>query len=119
LLDPTRSEEIFPMQRLLSRLSLLFVLAAASGLVIGCGDEANQPAAKTAETALGINPEGEKKSTTETRDVTEVKETKVIDNKTGAVISDKREVTPVKIDKVTNVKTDVNVKAGETKSTGK
>ena len=51
--------------------------------------------------------------------MTEIKETKVIDSKTGVVISDKKEVTPVKIDKVTNVKTDVNVKVGETKATGK
>jgi hypothetical protein len=107
------------MRRLLPRAILSLSLFAALGLMNGCGDDSKKPEAQTAEKALGINPDAEKKTTTETREVTEIKETKVIDNKTGVVISDEKETTPVKVDKVTNVKTDVNVKVGETKTTGK
>ena len=107
------------MRRSLARMTLCLTLAGAPGLLTGCGDDAKKPAAQSAENALGINPEGAKKTTTESREVTEIKDTKVIDNKTGVVISDKKEVTPVKIDKETNVETGVHVKVGETKSTGR
>jgi hypothetical protein len=107
------------MRRLISQVWLSIALVGISGLVTGCGDDSKKPAAQSAENALGINPEGVKKSSTETREVTEIKETKVIDNKTGVVISEKKEVTPVKVDKVTNVQTDVTVKVGETKTSGK
>jgi hypothetical protein len=107
------------MRRFLPRATLSLTLFAALGLLNGCGDDSKKPAAQTAENALGIDPNAQKKSTTESRDVTEIKETKVIDNKTGVVISDKKEVTPVEVDKVTNVKTDVKVKVGETKASGK
>jgi hypothetical protein len=107
------------MRRMFSRAMLSLTLLAAVGLLNGCGDDSNKPAAQSAEKALGINPDSEKKTTTESREVTEIKDTKVIDNKTGVVIGEKKESTPVKIDKVTNVKTDVNVKVGETKTSGK
>jgi hypothetical protein len=107
------------MRPTLFRVIQPLALFAALGLMNGCSDDSNKPAAQSAEKALGINPDAEKKTTTETREVTEIKETKVIDNKTGVVISDKKEITPVKVDKVTNVKTDVNVQVGETKTSGK
>ena len=107
------------MRRLFYRGSLFLALAGLSGLLVGCGDDSNKPAVQSAENAVGINPNEPKKTTTETRDLTEVKETKVIDNTTGAVISDKKEVTPVKIDKETTVKTDVKAEVGSTKTTGK
>jgi ABC-type uncharacterized transport system auxiliary subunit len=107
------------MRRLFYRGSLFLALAGLTGLLTGCGDDSNKAAVQSAENAAGINPNEPKKTTTETRDLTEVKETKVIDSKTGAVISDKKEVTPVKIDKETTVKTEVKAEAGSTKTTGK
>ena len=54
-----------------------------------------------------------------TADVEVVKQTKVIDKKTGEVISEKTESTPVTIQKEKEVETDVDVKVGETQSTVK
>ena len=48
-----------------------------------------------------------------------MKQTKVIDKKTGEVLSEKTESTPVTIQKEKEVKTDVDVKVGETQSTVK
>jgi hypothetical protein len=107
------------MRRLLSRAALSLALAGASGLLIGCGDDSHKPEAQEAEKALGVNPQDQKKTTEVTRDVTVVDETKVIDNKTGQTISDTKKVTPVRVTEETNVKTDVDVKVGETKATGK
>jgi hypothetical protein len=107
------------MRRLLPRLPLLLALAGISGLSIGCGDDAKKPAAQTAEKALGINPQEQKTTTTKTNDVTEVVETKVIENKTGKVVSDTKQITPVEITEKTAVRKDVQVKVGETKTTGK
>jgi len=105
------------MRRLLSRLALSLVLAGVSGPLTGCGDDSDKPAAKTAEKALGVSPQ--EQTTTKTNDVTEVVETKVIDNKTGKVLSDTKQITPVEITEKTDVKKNVDVKVGETKSTGK
>jgi hypothetical protein len=67
---------------------------------------------------VGVKPDKESKKTAETvRDVTVVKETKVIDNKTGQTIKETVEKTPVKITQETSEKTDVNVNVGETKAT--
>jgi len=107
------------MLRSISQLPLILALSISPVLLVGCGDDSHQPAAESAEKALGINPDPQKKTSTVTRDVTEVKETKVIDNKTGQVISDTKEVTPVKINEVTNVNKDVKVEVGDTKTTGK
>ena len=48
-----------------------------------------------------------------------VKQTKVIDKKTGEVISEKTESTPVTIQREKEVTTDVDVKVGETQTTPK
>ena len=66
----------------------------------------------------GIHPGDERQKTAETTaDVEVEKQTKVIDKKTGEVISDKTESTPVTIQKEKEVETDVDVKVGETQST--
>jgi len=102
----------------LSRLSLAAALAAPY-LIAGCGNEANTPEAQTAEQAVGVKPDKEGEKTVKTtRDVIVEKDTKVRDQKTGQVISETKESTPVKIveekKEVTNVKVDV----GDTKTTG-
>jgi len=107
------------MLRPIAQLPLILALSVSPALLVGCGDDKHQPAAESAEKALGINPDPQKKTSTVTKDVTEIKETKVIDNATGQVISDKKEVTPVKIKEETNVNKDVKVEVGDTKTTGK
>jgi hypothetical protein len=108
------------MRRLLTSMTLSMALAGTFGLLTGCGgDDSKKPDAQTAEHALGISPQEQKKTSEVTRDVTVIKETKVIDNKTGQTISDTKEATPVRVTKETEVQTDVNVKVGETKATNK
>src|SRR3954468_22460789 len=107
------------MLRPIAQLPLILALIVSPVLLVGCGDDKHQPAAESAEKALGINPDPQQKTSTETRDVKQVQETKVIDEKTGQVLSDKKEVTPVKIKVETNVNKDVKVEVGDTKTTGK
>ena len=109
------------MRRLIQTLAICLFASGAMGMLAGCQDEAsNNPAAATAQEALGIPPGDEREKTIETTaDVEVVKQTKVIDKKTGEVLSEKTESTPVTIQKEKEVKTDVDVKVGETQSTVK
>ena len=88
-------------------------------LLTGCGSESNTPEAQTATQATGIKPEsGTEKTVQSTRDVVVEKETKVVDQNTGEVLSDKKESTPVKIIEQKFEKRDVKVDVGDTKTTG-
>ena len=109
------------MRRLIPDPGVCLFASGAMGMLAGCQDEArNNPAAATAQEALGITPGDEREKTIETTaDVSVVKQTKVIDKKTGEVLSEKTESTPVTIQKEKEVKTDVDVKVGETQSTVK
>ena len=109
------------MRRLIQTLTFCLVAGGAMGMLAGCQDDAqNNPDAATAQEALGITPGDERQKSTETTaDVEVVKQTKVIDKKTGEVLSEKTESTPVTIQREREVKTDVDVKVGETQSTVK
>ncbi len=109
------------MRRLIQSLAVCVFTGGALGMLAGCQNDAkNDPAAATAQEALGITPGKEsQKSVETTSDVDVVKQTKVIDKKTGEILSEKTESTPVTIHKEKEVKTDVDVKVGETQSTVK
>lgn len=109
------------MRRLIQTLAVCLFASGALGLLAGCADEAtNDPAAATAQEALGITPGNESQKTVETTtDVIVVDKKQVIDPKTGEVLSEKTQTTPVTIQKEKEVKTDVDVKVGETQSTVK
>ncbi len=109
------------MRRLIQTLAVCLFASGTMGMLSGCGDDAkNDPAAATAREALGITPGNEREKTVETRaDVDVVEQTKVIDRKTGEVLSEKTKSTPVTIQREKEVKTDVDVKVGETQSTVK
>ena len=109
------------MRRLIQTVALCLFASGAMGMLAGCQDEAeNNPDAAAAQEALGIAPGNEREKTIEkTTDVDVVKQTKVVDKKTGEVLSEKTETTPVRIQKQTEVETDVDVKVGETQSTVK
>jgi hypothetical protein len=107
-----------PMRGLINPGALVMLLGTLGMTLVGCRDDANQPAAQSAENALGVQPNKATEKTTETTsDVTVIKDTKVIDNATGKTISETKEVTPVTVTKAKEVKTDVKVKVGETKTT--
>jgi hypothetical protein len=106
------------MRRFFHPLLLSLVVIGMAELLSGCNRESDNPDAKTAEQVLGVPPDRHEKQTAEaTRDVTVVKDTKVIDDKTGQTIGEKVESTPVKITEQKREKTDVDVKVGETKTT--
>ncbi len=109
------------MRRLIQTLAVCLFASGAMGMLAGCGDDAKTDSdAATAQEALGITPGSDREKTVDTRaDVDVVKETKVIDRKTGEVLSEKTESTPVTIQREKEVKTDVDVKVGETQSTVK
>lgn len=107
------------MKRFLRPLLLTAALAGVSGLMTGCGDDSGKPEAKIAEEAVGIQNQRDKKSSEVTRKVDVIEEIMVKDEKTGEILSKKKEVTPVVIKKETAVSTDVNVKVGDTQSSGK
>jgi hypothetical protein len=106
-----------PRRSILPRLALAASLAAPASLTVlpGCTNEADLPAARTAEQAVGVQP-GRETGTAEksTHDVTVVKETKVIDNTSGKVISETKESTPVTITERKRVTNDVKVDVGKT-----
>jgi hypothetical protein len=83
----------------------------------GCHDDSARPEARTAERAVGIDPERSKRSTTVTRDVNVITDVKVQDPKTGRILSEKVERAPVKITEET--RKDVKVEVGETRATAK
>ncbi|GAC1473971.1 MAG: hypothetical protein NVSMB9_23510 [Isosphaeraceae bacterium] len=116
---------IFQENSMFKRSSLRRQVVAALGLSLvwpflaGCSDNKQSEAAKTAEQALGVNPDGSSKKTVESkRDVIVEQEKRVIDAQTGEVLSDKKVSTPVTISEEKSVKTDVKVKIGDPKSTG-
>jgi hypothetical protein len=101
----------FPKFLLAASLAAPATLAA----LVGCSNDADTPDARTAEQAVGVQPRRDTtKSVEATRDVTVVKETKVIDNATGEVLKDTKEATPVKITQEKKVTTDVKVDVGKT-----
>lgn len=89
------------------------LLAATLAGLSGCHDSSDTQAARAAEQAVGVAPGSETtKAVDLSRDVTVVKETKVIDNATGQTISETKEETPVKIQQEKQVKTNVKVDVG-------
>ncbi len=100
----------------LAPLSLAFALTATSFLT-GCGNETDTKEAQVAEKATNINPENATtKTVKQTRDVIVEKDTKVKDAKTGEILSDTKESTPVKIVETKEEKTNVKVDVGDTKT---
>ena len=90
-------------------------------MLAGCQDDAsNDPAAASAQEALGITPGKETKKSVETSTDVIVQDTqKVIDAKTGEVLREKTKSTPVTVQKEKEVKTDVEVKVGDSQTTDK
>ncbi len=87
---------------------LSFLTVAA--LVAGCnsGDADKQSPTRAAKEALKIEGASGPERTVETRrDVDVIETTKVVDRKTGEVITTKQEVTPVTVQKTREVKTQV------------
>lgn len=97
--------------------SCSLVVIGAAGLISGCVNEADHPDAKIAEKALGINDNQTTKAVETSRDLKVIKETKVIDSKTGETLSNKTETTPVTITKETKERVNVDVNVGESKAT--
>ncbi len=99
----------------------LFLVPTIAGAVVlsGCGNEGNTPEAQTAEQAVGVKPESEtSKTVTIKRDVVVTEEKKVTDPKTGELLSDTTKTTPVTITQEKEVKTNVKVDVGDTKTSG-
>ncbi len=94
---------------LMKNAAALAFLTLAAG-VAGCnGDNENQQSAsQVAKNALNIKGSSSSERTVETQsDVDVVRQTTVVDRKTGEVISTEKEVTPVTVKKTKEVKTDV------------
>jgi len=107
-----------PMRHLLRSAFLPIIVMSAAVLVPGCSnDESNNPDAKAAEHAIGVNGTDSTKSIETQREVNVIKDTKVVDPKTGQTISETKEVTPVTITKELQEKVNVDAKVGDTKST--
>jgi len=91
---------------------------ALGGLAAGCHKDGavEESPAEAARQAVGLTEdhEGKEKTTAVTREVLVEKTTKVIDQKTGQVITTEKEVTPVTVEKQKTVDTDVNVDVGDT-----
>lgn len=107
------------------RLSVTRLDIASAGLAIvatfgGCSDESRTPAGQSAEQAVGVQP-GEKSTETVAtrRDVIVEEEKRVIDAKTGEVLSDRKTDTPVSITEKKELKTTVQVDVGTPKPNGK
>ena len=91
---------------------------AASGLLPGCSNDENTPEAKIAAEAVGVEPtDGTKKTTEVQRDLDVYVEKKVVDHKTGEVLHDETQVTPVTVKQEKQVKPDVDVDVGESQAT--
>src|SRR5262245_31253318 len=117
-------EEPVPMTRhpFAPRLALAAALALPGTLVAlaGCNDEANTPAGQSAEQAVGVKPGSTTSKTVDMkRDVIVEEEKKVVDARTGEVLSDRKTDTPVTITQTKQVTTDVKVNVGDEKKTGK
>ncbi len=111
----SRAEIRMRITAVLKGLSLL----AVAGLFAGCNGTAedHQSPAQAAQEALKVEGNGHQKTVENQRDVEVVETTKVIDRKTGEVITTKQEVTPVTVQKTKEV--DTQVKAGQTTRTVK
>src|SRR4051812_33448386 len=109
------------MRRLIQTLAVCLLASGATGMLAGCQDDASKdPAAATAQEALGITPGKEsEKSVEKSTDVIVQDTKKVIDAKTGEVISEKTKSTPVTVQQAKEVKTEVDVKVGQPQSTVK
>lgn len=94
-------------------------LLAVAGLFAGCNGTAedHQSPAQAAQEALKVEGNGQQKTVESQRDVEVVKTTKVIDQKTGEVITTNQEVTPVTVQKTKEI--DTQVKEGQTTRTVK
>ena len=104
--------------RYVSRSSIFSVVViGTTGLISGCADDSAHPDAKVAEKAIGITDDKTSQAVETTRDLQVVKDTKVIDTKTGKTLSETTESTPVKVTKESKEKVNVDVKVGETKAT--
>lgn len=104
------------MKRFFHPFFLSIAVIGLAEFLSGCSHESSNPDVRAAESAVGINPDTDRHTSQEkTRDVTVVKDTKVIDNQTGKTISEKSESTPVKITEEKSEKTSIDVKPGETK----
>jgi hypothetical protein len=104
------------------RLALAAALALPGALAMlsGCHNDASTPAGQSAEAAVGVKPGSTSTKTVDMkRDVVVEEEKKVIDAKTGEVLSDRKTDTPVSITQTREVKTDVKVNVGDEKKTGK
>lgn len=93
------------------------VVLSAAGLPMGCADDADHPDAKIAERAIGITDNKTTKAEETTRELEVVKDTKVIDRKTGEVLSETKESTPVNVTKESKEKVNVDVNVGKTQAT--
>ena len=108
------------MRAFLRRTSLALALAGAGASLAGCQHDERSAAAQDAKEALGVQSDkSREKQIEQQRDVTVVKDTKVIDNATGEVLSDKKEATPVTVTKQRAVEKDVKVNVGQTQETAK
>jgi hypothetical protein len=89
-------------------------LLAVASLFAGCNgnDESRQSPAQAAQEALKLEGKGPQKTVEAQRDVEVIETTKVVDKKSGEVITTKQEVTPVTIQKTREVET--KVKEGQT-----
>ncbi len=93
-------------------------LLGISGLLAGCSADENTPEARIAEDALGVEPvDGIQRTTEVQRDVLVNKRTQVVDQKTGEILSESSESTPVTVKKEREVQTGVDVNVGETRVT--
>ncbi len=106
------------MKNRLMRIGRLACLVGAAGLLAGCSArEESTPEAKVAQEALGIKNTKEVETNTKVdRSVIVEQETKVIDPKTGAILSDTTKTTPVTITREKEVRTDVSVDVGKTQA---
>src|SRR5947209_19869533 len=87
-----------PMRRFFHPLMLSAVIIGMAELTAGCGDESKNPDVQVAEKAVGVRPGAADNKTVETtRDVHVIKDTKVVDDKTGKTLSETKKSTPVKI----------------------
>ncbi|MHC5539293.1 hypothetical protein ACYOEI_13830 [Singulisphaera rosea] len=105
------------MKRFFHPFLLSIAVIGMAEALSGCSRESSNPDVQAAESAVGIDPNKERHISEEkTRDVTVVKDTKVIDNQTGKTISEKSESTPVKITEQKSEKTSIDVNVGDTKA---
>lgn len=97
-------------------LAVALTLPAVLGGLAGCKNDAETPAAKSAEEALGVDPNSSRSNRTvvDKHNVIVEDTKKVTDAKTGEVLSEKTVSTPVTIEQQKSEKTDVKVKVGDT-----